>query len=155
MTKNDQKWPKMTKNDQKWSKMIKNDQNWPKWPKWPKWPTMTNSRKSVRWSAVPVAPMWVYVGMRWLEGQRPRRGRWPMLSKFLGFRLGFGPQGWDLGIKAGIWTWRLGGTEKEKMEKKEKISHMYESIGHRPLQGRCPNGGPTNRPTDWLGCIVA
>ena len=47
-----------------------------------------NSCKSVRWSAVPVAPMWVYVGVRWLEGQRPRRGRWPML-------LLFGPQGWN------------------------------------------------------------
>ena len=46
------------------------------------------SRKNVRWSAVPVAPMWVYVGVRWLEGQRPRRGRWPML--FL-----FEPQGWN------------------------------------------------------------
>ena len=38
-----------------------------------------NSRKSVRWSAVPVAPLWVSVCVRWLEGQRPRRGRWPML----------------------------------------------------------------------------
>ena len=34
----------------------------------------SNSRKSVRWSAVPVAPMRVFVGVRWLEGQRPRRG---------------------------------------------------------------------------------
>ena len=31
------------------------------------------------WSAVPDAPMLVYVGMRWWEGQRPRRGRWPMI----------------------------------------------------------------------------
>ena len=30
-----------------------------------------------------------------------------------------------------------GGTKKEK-EKEEKIPHMCESIGHRPLQGRCP-----------------
>ena len=29
-----------------------------------------NSRKSVRWPAVPVAPMLVHVGVRWLEGQR-------------------------------------------------------------------------------------
>ena len=29
--------------------------------------------------------------------------------------------------------------EKEKKEKEEeKISHMCESIGHRPLRGRCP-----------------
>ena len=36
-----------------------------------------------------------------------------------------------------------GGTEKEKEEKeeeeKEKVSHMCESIGHRPLRGRCPS----------------
>ena len=35
-----------------------------------------------------------------------------------------------------------GGTEKmkekEKEEKKEKIPHMCESIGHRPLRVRCP-----------------
>ena len=28
--------------------------------------------------------------------------------------------------------------EKEKKEEKEKVSHMCESIGHRPLRGRCP-----------------
>ena len=27
---------------------------------------------------------------------------------------------------------------------------MCESIGHRPLRGRCPKRGPTNRPTDQL-----
>ena len=73
--------------------------------------------------------------------------------------MGFGPQDWDLGLQAGIWASRLryrpggwGGAEKkkekkekqkkkkekEKEEKKEKIPHMCESIGHRPLQGRCP-----------------
>ena len=36
-----------------------------------------------------------------------------------------------------------GGTEKkekkkEKEKEKEKVSHMCESIGHRPLRGRCP-----------------
>ena len=66
-------------------------------------------------------------------------------------RLGFGPQGWDLGLKAGIWALRLGSEseggveekkeeEKEK-EKEEKIPHMCESIGHRPLWGRCPKLG--------------
>ena len=33
---------------------------------------------------------------------------------------------------------------------------MCESIGHRPLQGRCPKRGPTdqptNRQTDIVGC---
>ena len=33
----------------------------------------------------------------------------------------------------------MGGAEEEE-EKKEKIPHMCESIGHRPLQGRCPKG---------------
>ena len=55
-----------------------------------------------------------------------------------------------MGLKAGTWGsrlrgWRLGGgggTKKEKEEKEEKkeekIPHMCESIGHQPLQGRCP-----------------
>ena len=46
-------------------------------------------------------------------------------------RLEFGPQDWGL----------RGGTKKEKgeeEEEKEKIPHMCESIGHRPLRGRCP-----------------
>ena len=52
-------------------------------------------------------------------------------------RLGFGPQDWNLGLETGI----LEGTdneEEEKEEEKEKIPHMCESIGHRPLRGRCP-----------------
>ena len=41
-----------------------------------------------------------------------------------------------MGLEAGG---RGGAEEKEKEEKKEeeKILHMYESIGHRPLWGRC------------------
>ena len=50
-----------------------------------------------------------------------------------------------MGLEAGIWASRLGfegggmeeEEEKEKKEK-EKIPHMCESIGHRPLRGRCP-----------------
>ena len=38
-----------------------------------------------------------------------------------------------MGLEAG----GRGGT-KEKEEKREKIPHMCESIGHRPLRGRCP-----------------
>ena len=33
----------------------------------------------------------------------------------------------------------MGGAEEEKKE--EKIPHMCERIGHRPLRGRCPKGG--------------
>ena len=54
-------------------------------------------------------------------------------------------QDWNLGLETGIWASRLGfeggGTEEEEEgeeEEKEKIPHMCESIGHRPLQGRCP-----------------
>ena len=54
-------------------------------------------------------------------------------------RLGFGPKDLDLGLETGIWASRMGfegaGTD---MEEKEKIPHMCESIGHRPLRGRCP-----------------
>ena len=52
-------------------------------------------------------------------------------------RLGFGPQDWDLGLKAGIWAlrlrygpWWLEGKEvtKEKQKKEEeKIYHMCEA----------------------------
>ena len=41
-----------------------------------------------------------------------------------------------MSLEARIWAG--GGTEKEKKEEKEKVSHMCESIGHRPLRGRCP-----------------
>ena len=38
---------------------------------------------------------------------------------------------------------RGGAEEKEEEEKKkEKIPHMCESIGHRPLWGRCPALSP-------------
>ena len=76
-------------------------------------------------------------------------------------RLGFGPRGWDLGLEAGIWAsrlefgprdWDLRGrsTEKEKKEEekeKEKIPHKCESIGHRPLWGRCPASPSTSSTT--------
>ena len=71
--------------------------------------------------------------------------------------LGFGPQDWDLGLETGIWPQRLGfegeGTEKEKKEeeeKTEKIPHMCESIGHRPLWGRCP-APPSTSSTAYSG----
>ena len=55
-------------------------------------------------------------------------------------RPGFAPQDWDLGLETGTWASRLGfeggGTEEEEEEKEEKITHMSESVGHRPLWGR-------------------
>ena len=60
-------------------------------------------------------------------------------------RLEFGLQDWNLGVETGIWASGLGfeggGTEKKEKKEKEKIPRMCESIGHRPLQGRCPKGG--------------
>ena len=47
-----------------------------------------------------------------------------------------------MGLEAG----GRGGTKEEKKE--EKIPHMFESIGHRPLRDRCPKRGPTDQPTD-------
>ena len=41
-----------------------------------------------------------------------------------------------MGLQAEIWAWRPG--EGGTKEKKEKTTHMCESIGHRPLRGRCP-----------------
>ena len=54
-------------------------------------------------------------------------------------RLGFGPQGWYMGFKAEIWAWRWGGvTEEEEEKEEEEKTPLCESIGHRPLRGRCP-----------------
>ena len=74
-------------------------------------------------------------------------------------RLGFGPQDWNLGLETGIWASKLGfegGTEKKEEEKEEKekeeekIPHMCESIGHRPLRGRCLAPPPTSS-ASYLG----
>ena len=56
-------------------------------------------------------------------------------------RLGFGPQGWDMGLESEILA-RRGGMKEEKekekeKEKKEKIP-LCESLCHRPLRDRCP-----------------
>ena len=40
--------------------------------------------------------------------------------------------------------------KKEEEKKKEKIPHMCESIGHRPLRGRCP-APPSTSTTTYLG----
>ena len=67
---------------------------------------------------------------------------------------GFGPKGWDLDLKARIWALRLRsesegrGTEEENKE--EKIPHMCENIGHRPLWGRCPK---TLRNKQGIQCL--
>ena len=72
-----------------------------------------------------------------------------------------------MGLEAGIWASRLrygpggwgeGGAEEEKKEEEEeeKIPHMCESIGHRPLRGRCPKRkkiafvGNDSKPMPWI-----
>ena len=56
-----------------------------------------------------------------------------------------------MGLEAGG---RGGAEEKEKekkeKEKEEKIPHMCESIGHRPLRGRCP-ASPSTSSTTYSG----
>ena len=84
-----------------------------------------------------------------LDAQIPREWNLGLWVGIWALRVGFGPQDWDLGLEAGIWAsrlryrpggWGKGGTKKEKKEEKEKIPHVCESIGHRPLRGRCPKG---------------
>ena len=62
-------------------------------------------------------------------------------ARIWAFWIGFGPRDWDLGLGTRIWASKLGGGRTEKEEEKEKIPHMCESIGHRPLRGRCPKRG--------------
>ena len=51
-----------------------------------------------------------------------------------------------MGLEAGG---RGGAEEEEEEEKEEKIPHMCESIGHRPLRGRCP-ASPSTSTTTYL-----
>ena len=83
-------------------------------------------------------------------------------------RLGFRPGSLDLGLEAEIlalrlkfetggWVWvsRLGfgpqgcffGQKVKKVKKEEKFP-LYESIGHRPLRGRCPKSNMKSL-LDW------
>ena len=68
-------------------------------------------------------------------------------------KIGIWASGWNLGLETGIWASRLGfeggGTEEEEEKEKEKIPHMCESIGHRPLRGRCP-APPSTSTTTYL-----
>ena len=57
-------------------------------------------------------------------------------ARILALRLGFRPRDWDLGLGTGIWASRLGAGGRTEDEE-EKIRHMCESIGHRPIRGRC------------------
>ena len=51
-----------------------------------------------------------------------------------------------MGLEAG----GRGGVEEKEKEEEEKIPHMCESIGHGPLQGRCP-AFPSTSSTSYLG----
>ena len=86
-------------------------------------------------------------------GFGPQRLDFGLEVRIWASRMGFGPQDWALGLKTGIWASRLGygppgwiwasrlrygprgwdgGSKKE-----EKIPHVCESLGRRPLRGRC------------------
>ena len=114
-----------------------------------------NSRKSVRWSAVPVPCL-----SRLCLKLRGEQGSGPEGVDDLCFHTygefsppppppppGIGPFGWDLDLKAEIWVSRLGfgprdwdlrGGDGGGEEEGGENPHLCESIGHRPLRGRCP-----------------
>ena len=63
--------------------------------------------------------------------------------------LRFELRGWNLGLEVRIWTLRLGfephnwdmsfeGGGRTEEKKEEEKFLLCESIGHRPLRGRCP-----------------
>ena len=70
------------------------------------------------------------------DGIWPQEWNLGLKDRIRTLRLGFRPRDWDLGLIVGFGSG--GGTEKEKKE--EKIPHMCESIGHRPLQGAAREG---------------
>ena len=78
-------------------------------------------------------------------GSEPRVFEYGILALRMGFgllRLGFRPRDKDKASKLGFELGE-GGTAKKKSrkeKKKDKIPHMCESIGHRPLLGRRPKG---------------
>ena len=63
-----------------------------------------------------------------------------------------------MSLQAEIWAWKLGGggrgAEEEKEEKEEKIPHMCESIGHRPLRSRCPKREHLNFVEEMTRCRI-
>ena len=52
--------------------------------------------------------------------------------------LEFGPRGWVWSLEAGGGDGEGEGEGEEEGEGEGEISPMCESIGHRPLRGRCP-----------------
>jgi len=82
---------------------------------------------SVRW--------WVGWLISWLVGQspygqRPWGGWWPMLSHKWGIFSAFSSS-----VRLSV---RPPPRRMDGLTKEEKIPHIFESIGHGPLRGRCP-----------------
>ena len=81
-----------------------------------------------------------------LEAQIPRDWNLGLGVGIWALRVGFGPQDWDLGLEAEIWaSWlRYGpggwgrGVRRRRRRRRRKNFPICESIGHRPLRGRCP-----------------
>ena len=71
-----------------------------------------NSRKSVRWSAVPVPyPSRLCLKLRGKQGSGPEGVDdlcFHTYGEFSPPPPGIGPLGWDLGLKAGIWAYGPG-----------------------------------------------
>ena len=102
----------------------------------------------------------MYVGVRWLEGQRLQRGRWPMMFLFEpqglnqsleagvgALRLRFEPWGWDLSLEARIWAWRLGFEPRGKGGDGRSNEQTNESppVFHRTLSP----SGPLPKKITW------
>ena len=70
-----------------------------------------------------------------------------LLVRIWALRLRFGPQGWNLSLKA---SKGVDGEEGGEGEEEREISQMCESIGHRPLWGRCPKSKRFKSQTKFL-----
>ena len=70
-------------------------------------------------------------------------------TRIWAFWIGFGPRDLDLGLGTRIWASELGEGGGRTEEEEEKIPHMCESIGYRPLRGRCP-APPSTSTTTYL-----
>ena len=99
--------------------------------------TWCNSRKSVRWSVVPVPYLSrLCLKLKGEQGSGPKGVNNLCFDTYGEFSppppSGIGPFSWDLDLKAGIWSSRLrygpGGWGRG-IEEEEKIP-LYENIGH-------------------------
>ena len=145
MTQNDLQWPKVTHNIQRRPIKARNKKKgqkwvkWSKWTKWHKWLKHTNSRKSVRWSAVPVPCLSrLWLKLRGEQGSGPEGVDDLCFHTYGEFSPSPSPPPLyppsNPSLEAQILASRL----------RRRDFPMCESIGHRPLWGRCPASPSTS-----------